>query len=150
MLFLFWFMLLKCYVFLTEWVLETRSCGTHFSPFSPPDVLWHVSCRPQTTIGTAMVLCHRFFVRQSHASHDRFVSFCIVMSKICRILYNFHRLDFWELNKMFVFFGKVVLLLWFVFNCACTVRKWSFLRPYYWFLLFNVYYLEHSSQGRLG
>ncbi|XP_062177467.1 cyclin-T1-4-like isoform X2 [Alnus glutinosa] len=28
---------------------------------------------PQTTVGTAMVLCHRFFVRQSHASHDRFV-----------------------------------------------------------------------------
>ncbi|KAL0376597.1 UNVERIFIED_CONTAM: Cyclin-T1-5 [Sesamum calycinum] len=27
---------------------------------------------PQTTIGTAMVLCHRFFVRRSHASHDRF------------------------------------------------------------------------------
>ncbi|XP_052190101.1 cyclin-T1-4-like isoform X2 [Diospyros lotus] len=26
---------------------------------------------PQTTIGTAMVLCHRFFVRRSHASHDR-------------------------------------------------------------------------------
>ena len=32
------------------------------------------SCRPQTTIGTAMVLCHRFFVRRSHACHDRFVS----------------------------------------------------------------------------
>lgn len=29
---------------------------------------------PQTTIGTAMVLCHRFFVRRSHACHDRFVS----------------------------------------------------------------------------
>ncbi|KAL0388628.1 UNVERIFIED_CONTAM: Cyclin-T1-4 [Sesamum radiatum] len=28
---------------------------------------------PQTTIGTAMVLCHRFFVRRSHASHDRFL-----------------------------------------------------------------------------
>ncbi|XP_065639070.1 cyclin-T1-4 isoform X2 [Quercus suber] len=28
---------------------------------------------PQTSIGTAMVLCHRFFVRQSHASHDRFL-----------------------------------------------------------------------------
>ncbi|KAF7837268.1 cyclin-T1-4-like isoform X1 [Senna tora] len=28
---------------------------------------------PQTTIGTAMVLCHRFFVRQSHAFHDRFL-----------------------------------------------------------------------------
>ncbi|KAF9618835.1 hypothetical protein IFM89_002703 [Coptis chinensis] len=28
---------------------------------------------PQTTIGTAMVLCHRFFVRRSHASHDRFM-----------------------------------------------------------------------------
>ncbi|KAF5950998.1 hypothetical protein HYC85_012991 [Camellia sinensis] len=28
---------------------------------------------PQTTIGTAMVLCHRFFVRRSHACHDRFL-----------------------------------------------------------------------------
>lgn len=28
---------------------------------------------PQTTVGTAMVLCHRFFARQSHASHDRFL-----------------------------------------------------------------------------
>ncbi|KAL8490807.1 hypothetical protein ACS0TY_022717 [Phlomoides rotata] len=28
---------------------------------------------PQTTTGTAMVLCHRFFVRRSHASHDRFL-----------------------------------------------------------------------------
>ncbi|XP_074320809.1 cyclin-T1-3-like [Silene latifolia] len=28
---------------------------------------------PQTTIGTAMVLCHRFFIRRSHACHDRFL-----------------------------------------------------------------------------
>ncbi|PKA57492.1 Cyclin-T1-5 [Apostasia shenzhenica] len=28
---------------------------------------------PQTTIGTAMVLCHRFFHRRSHASHDRYL-----------------------------------------------------------------------------
>ncbi|XP_061354406.1 cyclin-T1-3-like isoform X2 [Gastrolobium bilobum] len=28
---------------------------------------------PQSTIGTAMVLCHRFFVRRSHACHDRFL-----------------------------------------------------------------------------
>ncbi|GAB2266591.1 hypothetical protein Dimus_001585 [Dionaea muscipula] len=28
---------------------------------------------PQTTIGTAMVFCHRFFLRRSHASHDRFL-----------------------------------------------------------------------------
>lgn len=28
---------------------------------------------PQTTTGTAMVLCHRFFVRRSHASHDRYL-----------------------------------------------------------------------------
>ncbi|CAH9080577.1 unnamed protein product [Cuscuta europaea] len=28
---------------------------------------------PHTTIGTAMVLCHRFFVHRSHASHDRFL-----------------------------------------------------------------------------
>lgn len=28
---------------------------------------------PQTTIATAMVYCHRFFLRRSHASHDRFL-----------------------------------------------------------------------------
>ncbi|GMH08418.1 hypothetical protein Nepgr_010258 [Nepenthes gracilis] len=28
---------------------------------------------PQTTIGSAMVLCHRFFVRRSHACHDRYL-----------------------------------------------------------------------------
>ncbi|XP_054805659.1 cyclin-T1-4-like isoform X1 [Prosopis cineraria] len=28
---------------------------------------------PQATVGTAMVLCHRFFVRRSHACHDRFL-----------------------------------------------------------------------------
>ncbi|KAJ4969023.1 hypothetical protein NE237_015724 [Protea cynaroides] len=28
---------------------------------------------PQTTTGTAMVLCHRFFVRRSHACYDRFL-----------------------------------------------------------------------------
>ncbi|KAJ6802734.1 uncharacterized protein M6B38_191285 [Iris pallida] len=28
---------------------------------------------PQTTIGTAIVLCHRFFLHRSHASHDRFL-----------------------------------------------------------------------------
>lgn len=28
---------------------------------------------PQTTIGTTMVLCHRFFIRRSHACHDRFL-----------------------------------------------------------------------------
>ncbi|XP_057842041.1 cyclin-T1-3 isoform X2 [Cryptomeria japonica] len=28
---------------------------------------------PQTTIATAIVLCHRFFFRRSHASHDRFL-----------------------------------------------------------------------------
>ncbi|XP_020584812.1 cyclin-T1-5-like isoform X2 [Phalaenopsis equestris] len=28
---------------------------------------------PQTTVGTAVVLCHRFFLRRSHASNDRFL-----------------------------------------------------------------------------
>lgn len=28
---------------------------------------------PQTTIATAMVLCHRFFLRRSHAAYDRFI-----------------------------------------------------------------------------
>ncbi|OAY72588.1 Cyclin-T1-5 [Ananas comosus] len=28
---------------------------------------------PQTTIATAVVLCHRFFLRRSHACHDRFL-----------------------------------------------------------------------------
>jgi hypothetical protein len=33
--------------------------------------LW---CRPQVTIATAIVFCHRFFLRQSHAKNDRRVS----------------------------------------------------------------------------
>lgn len=47
--------------------------------------------RPQTTIGTAMVLCHRFFVRRSHASHDRFVSFFSmnVTSCFCNLVISF-------------------------------------------------------------
>ncbi|KAK8968457.1 Cyclin-T1-4 [Platanthera guangdongensis] len=28
---------------------------------------------PQATVGSAMVLCHRFFLRRSHASHDKFL-----------------------------------------------------------------------------
>ncbi|KAG6435538.1 hypothetical protein SASPL_100412 [Salvia splendens] len=38
-----------------------------------PKIQMQYCFRPQTTIGTAMVLCHRFFVRRSHASHDRFL-----------------------------------------------------------------------------
>ncbi|XP_074590614.1 uncharacterized protein LOC141846467 [Curcuma longa] len=39
--------------------------------------LQHLGLRldlPQTTIGAAMVLCHRFFFRRSYACNDRFVS----------------------------------------------------------------------------
>lgn len=43
--------------------------------------------RPQTTIGTAMVLCHRFFVRKSHACHDRFVSIWIYNHKVDSVFY---------------------------------------------------------------
>ncbi|KAI3754873.1 hypothetical protein L1987_54665 [Smallanthus sonchifolius] len=45
---------------------------------------------PQTTIGTAMVLCHRFFVRRSHASHDRF-NYCYLLKLLasyCAFLQN--------------------------------------------------------------
>jgi hypothetical protein len=31
-------------------------------------------CRPQVTIATAIIFCHRFFIRQSHANNDRRVS----------------------------------------------------------------------------
>ncbi|XP_073053311.1 cyclin-T1-3-like isoform X1 [Primulina eburnea] len=44
--------------------------------YSYCDFLQNLGARldlPQTTIGTAMILCHRFFVRRSHASHDRFL-----------------------------------------------------------------------------
>lgn len=43
--------------------------------------------RPQTTIGTAMVLCHRFFVRRSHACLDRFVSILLFLSLKCVLHY---------------------------------------------------------------
>ncbi|KZV30498.1 hypothetical protein F511_28121 [Dorcoceras hygrometricum] len=44
--------------------------------YSYCDFLQNLGARldlPQTTIGTAMILCHRFFVHRSHASHDRFL-----------------------------------------------------------------------------
>ena len=31
-------------------------------------------CRPQVTIATAIIFCHRFFIHQSHAKNDRRVS----------------------------------------------------------------------------
>lgn len=55
----------------------------HFVLMRTDDVFGIVG-RPQTTIGTAMVLCHRFFVRQSHACHDRFVSIWIYNLKVDR------------------------------------------------------------------
>jgi hypothetical protein len=33
-----------------------------------------LKCRPPVTIATAVVFCHRFFLRQSHARNDRMVS----------------------------------------------------------------------------
>ncbi|XP_042431285.1 cyclin-T1-5-like isoform X2 [Zingiber officinale] len=44
--------------------------------FSYCSYLQHLGLRldlPQTTIGAAMVLCHRFFFRRSHACNDRFL-----------------------------------------------------------------------------
>lgn len=32
------------------------------------------ACRPQVTIATAIIFCHRFFLRQSHTRNDRRVS----------------------------------------------------------------------------
>lgn len=36
-------------------------------------------CRPQVTIATAIIFCHRFFLRQSHAKNDRRVSLYFVI-----------------------------------------------------------------------
>ena len=67
------------------------------------DDVFGIVCRPQTTIGTAMVLCHRFFVRKSHACHDRFVSIWIYNHRSwyadCRVCLSF-----------FFFFHKYVIL----------------------------------------
>lgn len=46
--------------------------------------------RPQTTIGTAMVLCHRFFLRRSHACHDRFVSLLLWFLEISIHAITYH------------------------------------------------------------
>ncbi|KAL1561835.1 cyclin-T1-5-like [Salvia divinorum] len=70
---------------------------------------------PQTTIGTAMVVCHRFFVRRSHASHDRFfiaTAALFLVSKseetprplndVLRVsCETFHKQDFIVLSRMF-------------------------------------------------
>uniref|UniRef100_A0A3N7F4F2 B-like cyclin n=1 Tax=Populus trichocarpa TaxID=3694 RepID=A0A3N7F4F2_POPTR len=34
-------------------------------------IMYFSNCRPQVTIATAIIFCHRFFLRQSHAKNDR-------------------------------------------------------------------------------
>lgn len=41
------------------------------------------ACRPQVTIATAIIFCHRFFLRQSHAKNDRRVGFCYFFHFSC-------------------------------------------------------------------
>jgi|MDSW01.2.fsa_nt_gb cyclin T len=47
--------------------------------------------RPQLTIATAVVFCHRFYARHSHGliENDRFVS-CAVPQPICIVHYAYH------------------------------------------------------------
>lgn len=45
---------------------------THW--FSMMKILNNLLCRPQLTIATSIIFCHRFFHRQSHAKNDRRVS----------------------------------------------------------------------------
>lgn len=40
-------------------------------------------CRPQVTIATAIVFCHRFFLRQSHVKNDRRVSINCLLRYLC-------------------------------------------------------------------
>ncbi|MFQ6644689.1 hypothetical protein Gotur_019154 [Gossypium turneri] len=44
---------------------------------------------PQVTIATAIIFCHRFFIRQSHAKNDRRVSYhyhCLTIATVCMFL----------------------------------------------------------------
>ncbi|KAF9624885.1 hypothetical protein IFM89_015439 [Coptis chinensis] len=51
------------------WPLRSGSgSGENISPPFPFPLLF--TKRPQLTIATAMVLCHRFYLRQSHAKSD--------------------------------------------------------------------------------
>ncbi|CAI9118524.1 OLC1v1020109C1 [Oldenlandia corymbosa var. corymbosa] len=75
---------------------------------------------PHTTIATAMVLCHRFFVRQSHACHDRYLIataslFLAAKSEETpRPLYNVLRVSCEILhNKDFTFLSYALPVDWF-------------------------------------
>lgn len=37
-----------------------------------------ICCSPQVTIATAVIFCHRFFIRQSHSKNDRRVSYACI------------------------------------------------------------------------
>lgn len=71
--------------------------------------------RPQVTIATAIIFCHRFFLRQSHAKNDRRVCICqfgcpilcFVSGKGCMFLKNI--LEFSE-QKETPFLKKVFIL----------------------------------------
>ncbi|KAH9314276.1 hypothetical protein KI387_022903 [Taxus chinensis] len=98
---------------------------------------------PQTTIATAMVFCHRFFLRRSHATHDRFLvataalflaakteetprplnSVLIVSYEICHKheLENFHYLlpiDWFEQYKQCVLEAEQMVLTTLDFEVA--------------------------------
>jgi hypothetical protein len=56
-------------------------------------VHWTCSqCRPQVTIATAIIFCHRFFLRQSHAKNDRRVG-CFTLWNVY-FLWNLIHLNF--------------------------------------------------------
>ena len=57
-------------------------------------------CRPQVTIATAIIFCHRFFIRQSHAKNDRRVShWCSNKHCFCFLSYlngyYLHQINHW-------------------------------------------------------
>ncbi|PIN13932.1 CDK9 kinase-activating protein cyclin T [Handroanthus impetiginosus] len=75
---------------------------------------------PQTTIGTAMVLCHRFFLCRSHASHDRFLIATAVLflasksEETPRALNDVLRMSCETLHKQdFTFLSYMLPIDWF-------------------------------------
>jgi len=65
-------------------------------------------CRPQVSIATAMVFCHRFYLRQSLAKNDRRVSVIqclslVVFQWLMKFALSFKVATKFSLNKWFAF-----------------------------------------------
>lgn len=116
----------KCW-FRWKWCLAFSCCPIYYNiVLVLVEGFWQSHCfRSQVTIACAMVMCHRFYMRQSHAKNDWQVRiFCIRMFLNC-IHWSWQE----SVNDLIVCNGEIdpSNRIWIMSNIMLiTIRKWFF------------------------